>query len=251
MAAALIQKQVCKGSGILVVEPHPETRQAVADLGCRVMESPAAEIGQAPVLVLAVKPQTAPEAFAQIQPWLSADQVVVSIMAGITMKKLAAGLNHQAVVRVMPNTPAQIGLGMNVFYPAPDLSAAKLEPVVKLLGASGEALQVDREDAIDAATAISGSGPAYVFYMAEQWMTQAEALGFSQVQARTLVQQTLTGATELWKSGETPVATLRQQVTSKGGTTAAALEHFEQNQMGRSFREGIERAYRRAKELGQ
>jgi len=251
MAEALIQRQVCAPAEILVVEPSAEARDTMGGLGCQVMDSTGEVIGTAPAVVLAVKPQTAPEAFDQIRPWLQDGQVVISIMAGITMAALTSGLAHAAVVRVMPNTPAQVGLGMNVYFPAPDLPPPALTQVEALLNASGEALRVDSEDAIDAATAVSGSGPAYVFYMAEHWMAQAEALGFSTDQARTLVQQTITGATELWKHLSTPVSTLRQQVTSKGGTTAAALEHFEQQHISRAFREGIEKAYLRAKELGK
>ncbi len=106
------------------------------------------------------------------------------------------------------------------------------------------------EDAIDAATAISGSGPAYVFYVAEHWMKAAAKLGFRSEEAAQLVQQTLIGATALWKEQSVPVATLREQVTSKGGTTAAALEHFTAKKLGAALEGGIARAYRRAKELG-
>jgi len=154
-------------------------------------------------------------------------------------------------VRVMPNTPAQVGLGMNVYYADPSLGPQQLEPVTALLNASGAALAVPSEDAIDAATAVSGSGPAYVFYVAEHWMNAARKLGFSEEEAATLVQQTLLGATELWKAQGVPVGTLREQVTSKGGTTAAALEAFQANGVGTGLEAGIERAYQRAKELGR
>ena len=160
-------------------------------------------------------------------------------------------MNHQALVRVMPNIPAQVGEGMNVYYAEPGVTPVQLAAVEALLKASGEAMAVRSEDAIDAATAVSGSGPAYVFYMAEHWMKQAESLGFTAEEAARLVQQTLLGATVLWKEVKLPVATLRQQVTSKGGTTAAALESFENRAVGASLREGIEKAYRRAKELAK
>jgi pyrroline-5-carboxylate reductase len=187
----------------------------------------------------------------QLRPHLQTGQVVVSIMAGVPIAALQSGLGHEAVVRVMPNTPAQVGLGMNVYHAAPAVGSAQLRAVEALLQASGEALAVQDEDAIDAATAISGSGPAYVFYVAEHWMNAATALGFSAEQAAQLVQQTLIGATALWKEARVPVATLREQVTSKGGTTAAALEHFEQHQVGAHLEGGMARAYQRAKELGR
>ncbi len=250
LAGALISQQVCPAAEILVVEPEASSREACGAMGCHVAETADGQAGQAPVLVLAVKPQTAEEAFAQLRPHLGSDQVVVSIMAGITLAALREGLGHEALVRVMPNTPAQVGQGMNVYYADPAVPPARLTAVEALLNAAGEALAVSSEDAIDAATAISGSGPAYVFYVAEHWMKTAEKLGFSPEDARRLVQQTLLGATALWKSVDVPVGTLREQVTSKGGTTAAALESFESNGVGAHLEDGIARAYERAKELG-
>lgn len=251
MAAALIAQKVCAAEEILVVEPHQETRETLAGMGCRVLELADETIGQPQVVVVAVKPQSAQDVFAQIKPWLQPHQVLVSIMAGVTLGALVEGLGSHAVVRVMPNTPAQIGMGMNVYYAPPELNGNKLGQVEALLNASGSALRVASEDAIDAATAVSGSGPAYVFYLAENWMAQAEALGFTTEEARTLVQQTLLGATELWKGQTESAGTLRERVTSKGGTTAAALEHFEGKGIGQALREGIQKAYQRAKELGR
>lgn len=251
LAAALIVNKICPATDILVVDPDGAARQRNAELGCRVGERADEEIGAAPVVLLAVKPQSAPALFGELKPLLAPGQVVVSIMAGVTIGAVQSGLGHEAVVRVMPNTPAQIGLGMNVYYAAPAVSAAQLRGVEALLQASGQTLAVASEDAIDAATAISGSGPAYVFFFAEHWMQAALKLGFTADQAEQLVQQTLTGATALWKHQRVPVATLREQVTSKGGTTAAALEHFQQRAIGQHLEEGIDRAYRRAKELGR
>jgi pyrroline-5-carboxylate reductase len=251
LAAALIGKGVCLGGDILVVDPDEAARERNAALDCVVQAQVNPRVGEAPVVLLAVKPQQAAETLAQLKPHLRPAQVVVSIMAGVNLATLREGLAHEALVRVMPNTPAQVGLGMNVYHATPALSAAQLRAVEALLRASGEALAVDSEDAIDAATAVSGSGPAYVFYVAEHWMRAALKLGFTQQQAEQLVQQTLIGATALWKEQRVPVAQLRAQVTSKGGTTAAAVEHFEQQGVGANFEEGVERAYRRAKELGQ
>jgi pyrroline-5-carboxylate reductase len=251
LAAALIGKGVCLGDEILVVDPDEGARERNAALGCAVQEQLDEAISEAPVVVLAVKPQTAPDMYGQLRPHLRANQVVVSIMAGITLNGLRTGLGHEALVRVMPNTPAQVGLGMNVYHAAPAVQAGQLRTVEALLQASGETLAVGDENAIDAATAISGSGPAYVFYVAEHWMAAALKLGFSNEEAEQLVQQTLIGATALWKEQRVPVGTLREQVTSKGGTTAAALEHFELHQIGAHFEDGVERAYQRAKELGR
>ncbi len=167
------------------------------------------------------------------------------------MAALRDGLGQQALVRVMPNTPAQVGLGMSVYCADPAVTPQQQEAVEKLFQASGATLAVESEDAIDAATAVSGSGPAYVFFLAEHWMKAAGKLGFSEAQAELLVQQTLAGATELWKRLGVPAGTLREQVTSKGGTTAAALDSFRESGVGPGIEDGVVQAYRRAKELGR
>jgi len=222
LAAALIRRKVCAPQDITVADPIDAIRKRAAVLGCLVTERPTHSDGR--VVVLAVKPQQAQEAMQALTGSLKPDQVVVSIMAGVRLATIQAAMKHQAIVRVMPNTPAQIGLGMNAYYADPVVTAKQLEPVHAMLSASGEALLVASEDLIDAATAVSGSGPAYVFYLAEHWMRAAEALGFSPTQATALVRQTLRGATELWQSSGISAKQLREQVTSKGGTTAAALD---------------------------
>lgn len=250
LSAALIGQGVCLPAEIHVVEPDAEARQRVALLGCEVAETSGPELSKAPVVVLAVKPQQASVAMAEVRPHLKQTQVVASIMAGIKLGTLRDGLGHEGVVRVMPNTPAQVGLGMNVYIADPSVTGKRLLAVESLLRSAGEVQQVDSEDLIDAATAVSGSGPAYVFYFAEHWMNAAQSLGFTQEQAAQLVQQTLIGATALWKdAGKTPQA-LRQEVASKGGTTAAALEYFMANGVGEELEGGIRQAYERAKELG-
>lgn len=251
LASALIGKGVCLPGEILVVDPDEAARERLDHMGCAVQAEVDDAVGKVPVVLLAVKPQSAGSVYPALSAQLQSSQVVVSIMAGVPVGTLQRELKHEPVVRVMPNTPAQVGLGMNVYYAVPAVGDTQLRAVEALLQASGEALPVDHEDAIDAATAISGSGPAYVFYVAENWMRVAEELGFSEAQATQLVQQTLIGATALWKDQREPVARLREQVTSKGGTTAAALEHMEQHQVGAQFAEGVRRAYRRAKELAQ
>jgi pyrroline-5-carboxylate reductase len=249
MATALVEKRVCAPGDLLVVDPDPACRERLLPLGCHLAASADGRVGEAAVVVLAVKPQGAAEMMRALKPLLRADQAVLSIMAGVSLASLRAGLGHAALVRAMPNTPAQIGLGMNVYLAEPAVSAERLARVEALLGACGETVRVQAEDAIDAATAVSGSGPAYVFFVAEHWIEAAQQLGFSAEDAARLVQQTLLGATELWKRQKLPVATLREQVTSKGGTTAAALETFRAKGVGEGLQEGIVRAYRRAKEL--
>ena len=249
LAAAAVRRGLCPPDRVLVTDPSPEARRRAEALGCRTAERP----GQADagVIVLAVKPQQAPEAMAALAGRLQPGQVVLSIMAGVSLAALQAGLRHRAVVRAMPNTPAQIGLGMIVYHADASVTAEQLASVEALLNASGETLRVGSEDLIDAATAVSASGPAYVFYLAEHWMRAAEGLGFTPEQAARLVRQTLRGATELWQSTGTAPGRLREQVTSKGGTTAAALDALDAAGVGAAIETGVRRAYERAKELGR
>ncbi len=251
LAGALIKKGVCGGSDILVVDPDAQARERNAEMGVQTREDIGPDVSGARVVVLAVKPQSATEMFGQLRPHIQDGQVVISIMAGVTMSTLRKGLGREALVRVMPNTPAQVGLGMNVYLAAKAVLPDQLREVEALLNSCGESLAVSTEDAIDAATAISGSGPAYVFFMAEHWMNAAGRMGFSAQDAERLIQQTLVGATELWRQSGVHPAVLRSQVTSKGGTTAAALEVFGDKGIGEGFEEGLTRAYHRAKELGQ
>jgi pyrroline-5-carboxylate reductase len=251
LVAALLQREVCSATALFVVEPDAANRERLRPLGIAVGESADDRVSSAAVVVLCVKPQQAPEAMSALRPLLRSGQTVLSIMAGVSLGKLREGLGHRALVRAMPNTPAQIGLGMTVYCADESVGKDGLARVEALLNACGATVRVDSEDAIDAATAVSGSGPAYVFYLAEHWSEAARRLGFTPEQATLLVQQTLLGATELWKRQGLPAGTLREQVTSKGGTTAAALEVFERRGLGLAIEEGIERAYHRAKELSR
>jgi pyrroline-5-carboxylate reductase len=249
IATALVEKRVSAPAELLVVDPDPACRERLRPLGCQLAAEADGRVREARVVVLAVKPQGAAEVMASLHPMLRPGQVVLSIMAGVTLARLREGLGHEALVRAMPNTPAQVGLGMSVYAASPAAEAEGLARVEALLRACGDALRVRDESLIDAATAISGSGPAYVFYVAEYWIKAARGLGFSETEAARLVLQTLIGAAELWKRSEADVTTLREQVTSKGGTTAAALEAFRARQVGEGLMAGIERAHARAKEL--
>jgi len=251
MATALVERRVCEANELLVVDPDDACRERLRPLGCALAGQADARVSQARVVVLAVKPQGAKEVMASVRPQLRPGQVVLSIMAGVPLAALREGLGHGALVRSMPNTPAQIGLGMTVYVADPTVGEEGLTRVEALLGACGETVRVDGEDAIDAATAVSGSGPAYVFYLAEHWIAAARRLGFSEADATRLVRQTLLGATELWKRSGTAAGTLREQVTSKGGTTAAALDMFRERKVGEGLEAGIGRAYARAKELSR
>ena len=167
------------------------------------------------------------------------------------MESLQQLSGHTKVVRIMPNTPAQLAQGMSVFHAAKEVNSTEKTLVKQLLDSCGKCFEVQSETMIDAATAISGSGPAYLFYLGEQMVKAAMELGFSESEASQIVQQTIFGSAQLWlHSGESP-GTLRQRVTSPGGTTAAAIEKFDDMNIGPGIRQGIHQAFLRAVELSK
>ena len=211
-------------------------------------------------LVLAVKPQIFPQVAAEWTPVLTRSdpdggRLVVSIMAGTTAAAVANGLsatNHRPprVVRAMPNTPIGLGLGMTALSAGPNAHEADLTRVERLFGASGKTMRID-EGLMDAFTALAGSGPAYVFYLAEAMVQAAEQLGFDRERALTIVRQTVCGAGELLSHApETPRA-LRAAVTSKGGTTAAATTLLDESGVHDAIVRAIHAARHRGAELGR
>jgi len=179
------------------------------------------------VIVLAVKPQQLKEVCQQLNPVLTS-QLVVSIAAGVRSKDMSTWLNHyQGIVRVMPNTPAQIQAGVSALYAMPQVTQTQREQATTILAAVGKTLWLDDEAKMDAVTAISGSGPAYVFYFIEALQAAGVALGLKDEEANMLALQTFAGASLLATQSNTDVKTLRAQVTSKGGTTEQGILSLE------------------------
>ena len=240
----------CDTSLVSVVEKQAERRLAFGELGVRVETEANSWVGEAEVVVLAVKPQQAAEVCKSLQTWVKVSQVLVSIVAGVSVAQLREWTGLERVVRAMPNTPAQVNAGMSVYWIDRRLDTVQQMAVRELLESCGTALAVEEESLLDAATAISGSGPGYVFYLAECWQQAAEELGFSNSQAQQLVYQTLLGSIQLWKQSGISPQQLRTQVTSPGGTTEAAIASFERNKLKQLFTEGISQAYQRSQQLG-
>jgi pyrroline-5-carboxylate reductase len=213
---------------VVVIEPHPSTEiGALAAQGIRLNPS-VKEAGEVDTLVVAVKPQSFREAGASLKPFVGASTLVVSIMAGMTIASLEAvifeAVSGGSVVRAMPNTPAAIGRGITVAVAAKKVSAAQRAVADALLRATGSVEWVDKESLMDAVTAVSGSGPAYVFLLAEELARAGVAAGLPVELATKLARETVAGSGELLHRSELTSTTLRQNVTSPGGTTAAALE---------------------------
>src|SRR5689334_23722518 len=206
---------------VVVVEPYPgDEIRMLATRGIRLNPS---EAGAAETLVMAVKPQTFREAGPMVKPFVGASTLLVSIMAGTTMAALQEVCGGM-VVRAMPNTPAAIGRGITVAVPAKNVSAAQRATADALLRATGSVEWVEDEKLMDAVTAVSGSGPAYVFLLAEELARAGVEAGLPAELATKLARETVAGSGELLHRSDQPAATLRQNVTSPGGTTAAALE---------------------------
>jgi len=206
--------------------------------------------GGGEVVVLAIKPQNSAEVMAGLSGRLQSNQLVLSIMAGITIDTLRRGLNHDCLVRVMPNTPARIGESMSVWTATPNVTGQQREWAGSILGAMGKEIYVDDEDFIDMATAVSGSGPAYFFLFVEALVEAAIHVGLPRDTAQQLVLQTMLGSGHLMQKSDQGPAELRSMVTSPGGTTARALDVFEQANLRDLVRRAVSAAYARAKELG-
>lgn len=202
------------------------------------------------VIIFAVKPQQMRAVASAILPYVSA-QLFLSVAAGIRAADLSRWLGgYQKIVRAMPNTPAMIGLGMSGLYALASVTEEEKNRAQMVMQAVGECLWVAREELIDAVTAVSGSGPAYVFYFIEAMQEAAVALGFSPREAGQLALATFNGAAQLAKQSSEPVQILRERVTSKGGTTYAALCSMDESKIKNAIGLAIQAAAQRGKELG-
>ena len=214
-----------KPKAVLVIDPAPPADSAamLADAGLQVVAAPPPGV-TARLIVLAVKPQIIADVMPKLRPLVGADTLALSIAAGTTLKALKAGLGDIAIVRSIPNTPAQVGRGVTVAIANGRVSDAGKALAADLLSAVGDVIWVDREGLIDSATAVSGSGPAYVFHTVEALAAAARSVGFDAAAAERLARGTVVGAGELLHRSDLTAATLRENVTSPKGTTAAALK---------------------------
>lgn len=202
-------------------QPAPAVVRFAEETGARLLDNPAGILTH--VLVLAVKPQVMPAVLAELAPAVGKHTLVLSIAAGVLIETLATGLGTGRIVRAMPNTPAQVGKGITGAV-GPQVSAADRQTVEALLQAAGQVIWFDDEARLDAVTAVSGSGPAYVFYLVEALAVAGMRQGLEPAQAMELARQTVIGAAALMEADPQPVSVLRENVTSPKGTTAAALK---------------------------
>ena len=250
--AALLRRKVVVPEEITVSDIAPLRLDYLYEkYGVNITGNNSTAINDTEIIVLAIKPQILPDIMAELKGKFKATQVILSIIAGTGIQKLRKGLGHRRIVRSMPNTPAQIGEGITVWTTTPEVTKIQKGTARTILRVMGHEVEVDDEKYLDMATAVSGSGPAYVFYFIESMISAAQKLGFSEDTARTLVNQTVIGSVHLMqKSNKTPIE-MRKAVTSPGGTTAAAIAQLEKEDFPGLLARAVMAAHNRAVQLGR
>jgi pyrroline-5-carboxylate reductase len=252
MIAGLLKGEQVGPEQIIASHPREERRETLRrNYGIQAIESNTDAIANADVIVLAIKPQMLAKVGREIGPLLRDGQLLISIIAGATTTALSNVLGHRQLVRSMPNTPAQLGRGMTVWYATPEVTERQRAQASALLGSLGVQLAVDDEKLVAMATAVSGTGPTYVFLVMEALIDAAVHLGFPRHIAHDLVIETLEGSTLFAKASGLHPAQLRNMVTSPGGTSAAALHELESGRLRTVLSEAVWAAFRRTEELGR
>jgi pyrroline-5-carboxylate reductase len=255
LAAGLIGKR-CGAHDVHVIDKNAAALQRWTEQGVSVAQAPSAALSRHRVWILAVKPQYLKEAVESCKPFLSDDTLIISVAAGISAESISTWLagdfgSYRRIIRCMPNTPALIGAGASGLMALDGVTQDERLVAQQMLSAVGEVVWVENDAQIDAVTALSGSGPAYVFLFLEALIEGARRQGLSDDQARTLALATLNGATQLAALSHESLATLRERVTSKGGTTAAALGVFEAGKFPELVHQAMDAARNRAAELSK
>lgn len=254
MIYGLIRCEVAKADRLVAAGPRLERlKELRARYGIAITTDNAEAARQADVVVLSVKPQRLDRVLAGLRQAVQPSALVLSIVAGASIEKISAGLRHPIVVRSMPNTPAQIGEGITVWTASPDVTEDQMEMARQILGALGQELYVEEENYLDMATALSGTGPAYVFLFMEAMVDAGVHLGFPRRIAEQLVAQTVRGSVDYYARRDDPVhlARLRNEVTSPGGTTAYALYYLEKAGFRTAISRAVWAAFERSQELGK
>jgi pyrroline-5-carboxylate reductase len=250
--AGLLRNQVTTPGQIRATDVRADRLQELHDkYAILTMQDNLEAVSAADGIILAVKPQSLKKVLHGLENKISPDALVISIVAGASIQTLSTGLNHASIIRCMPNTPAQIGEGITVWTPAPAVSQAQRDLTQQILSAFGKEIFVDEENYLDMATALSGTGPAYVFLFLEAMIDAGVHLGFPRWIAEQLVTQTFSGSVDYYKAMKQHPARLRNEVTSPGGTSAAALYYLEKAGFRTALSRAVWAAYERSQELGK
>ena len=255
MLKGLLNKELAKPQQILISGPNPERNQELHDrYGVVPFSDNREAASQADIVVLSIKPQRMEKVMGELKGAIKPDAFLLSIIAGASISKIASLSGHARIVRCMPNTPAQIGEGITVWTASPTVSEAQQQMTGAFLNAFGKEIFVEEEDYLDKATALSGTGPAYVYLFMEAMVDAGVHLGFPRRIAERLVIETLRGSVDYYDDGKSDtkhLASLRNQVTSPGGTSAEALYYLEKAGFRTAISRAVWAAYQRSKELGK
>ncbi|TMD20634.1 MAG: pyrroline-5-carboxylate reductase [Chloroflexi bacterium] len=250
MIGGVLERELVPAGSIIASHPRADRRKALGEkYGIQVTADNAEAARRGDIVVLGIKPQVMPGVLAELRGSLAQGKLVISIIAGATTETLGRGLDHGALVRVMPNTPAQIGEGVNIWYATPETTEVHREQARALLGALGHELQVGDERFVAMATAVSGTGPTYVFLVMEALIDSAVHLGFPRHLAHDLVLETIKGSVAFAERTQKHPAQLRDMVTSPGGTSAAAIYELERGRLRTVLADAVWAAYRRTMSL--
>jgi pyrroline-5-carboxylate reductase len=250
MIKVMLDKKLILPQRILASGPRPGRGEALTKrYGVRGITDNVTAVSEAEVVVLSVKPQVLPSVLVELKGKIHPQAVVLSIVAGVPISTLVTGLEHSAVVRAMPNTPAQIGEGMTVWTASSQVSEEQRRQVENILQAMGKEILVYDEAQLDMATAVSGTGPTYVFLMMEAMVDAAVHLGFSRRVAKQMVLQTVLGSALFAAQSDKHLAELRNMVTSPGGTSADAIYQLEKGSLRTVFSKAIWAAYQKSRLL--
>lgn len=252
MLQGLLNQKLIEADRIHCSDPLPKRGAELhARYGVHSTTDNAAAVEGCDLIVLSVKPQVLGKVLRQLRGRLKPGQLVMSIVAGATLEAIGRGLDHHEVVRVMPNTPARIGQGMSVWTATPQVTSQDADRARRVLQALGKEILVSNEDELDMATALSGTGPAYVFLFMEALVDAGVHLGFSRRVAQELVLQTVRGSVEFASQSSAHLADLRNQVTSPGGTSAEAIYQMEKGSLRTILSKAVFAAYNRSRTLSQ
>lgn len=252
MIRGLLDKDMIKPKDVVVSDISRERRDILGtSYGISVVADNRSAVQKAEVVVMAVKPNVLVRVMGDLKGGLRSEQMVLSIVAGASISTISKGLDHKAVVRAMPNTPAQIGEGISVWTAAGEVDEAKRKQAGSILAALGTEIYMSEEKYVDMATAVSGSGPAYIFLVIESLIDAAVHIGLPRDVATDLVLQTSSGASHLAQKSDKHPAELRNMVTSPGGTTAEGLLRLEEGGLRALFTQAVSASYEKAKALGR
>jgi len=251
-AQGMCGSEMLKGSNIMIMDTSVEKIEELKSVphfdGYLNLEDC---VPFADLIFIAVKPYHAQQLFRDMAPFIKKEQIIISIMAGVTIASMKTWSGLDKVVRAMPNLPAKVGMGLTSYVASPEVSRVELLTIGSLLDTTGRSVLVSSENFIDASTGISGSGPAYVFYFMQSMMEAALKMGFSAEVSKVLVSQTFTGAVQLFNESDLSPNSWMEMVASKGGTTQAALDSMEDNNVKELIKDAAFAAFDRAIELGK